>query len=88
MLTDLALEEPNAPCAMRDTYMKWLDDRITVCCIMRVAINDELSCKFKDMQLKEMIYLLNESFGTLRMLRDTKSPALCSMPVCKKERQS
>ena len=37
----------NAPCAVRDTYMKWLNDRTTVHCMMRVAMNDELSHKLK-----------------------------------------
>ena len=50
ILTDQAPEEPtaNAPCAVRDTYTKWLNDRMTVCCMMRIAMNDELSCKFED----------------------------------------
>ena len=52
VLTDLAPEEPaaNAPRAMRDTYMKWLNDRTTMRCVMRVAMNDELSHKFEDAQ--------------------------------------
>ena len=57
VLTDPALEEPtaNAPRAMRDTYMKWLNDRTTVRCIIRIAMNDELNCKFEDVQSEEMI---------------------------------
>ncbi|XP_073112711.1 uncharacterized protein [Elaeis guineensis] len=57
-------EEPtvNAPRAVRDTYMKWLSDCTTMRCVMRAAMNDELSRKFKDAQSKEMIQLLNESF--------------------------
>ena len=54
----------NAPRAMRDTYMKWLNDRMTVHCVMRVAMNDELSHKFEDVQPEEMIQILNESFDT------------------------
>ena len=66
MLTDPTLKEPaNAPHAVRDTYMKWLNDRTTMRYIMRVAMNNELSHKFKDAQSEEMIQLLNESFDTL-----------------------
>ena len=66
ILTDEVLEESvaNAPRAMRDTYVKWLHDRMTVRCVMRVAMNDELSHKFKDVQLEEIIQIWNESFGT------------------------
>ena len=48
---DQAHEEPVATAlsAVTDTYMKWLNDRTTVCCVMRAAMNDdELSCKFED----------------------------------------
>ena len=63
---DQAPEEPaaNAPHVARDTYMKWLNDHTTVCCMMRAAMNDELSHKFEDAQPEEMIQMLNESFGT------------------------
>ena len=59
-----APEEPaiNAPHATRDTYMKWLNDHMTVCCVMRTAMNDVLSRKFEDAQPEEMIQMLNESF--------------------------
>ena len=46
----------------RDTYMKWLNDRMTMRCMMRVAMNDELSRKFEDVQPEEIIQMLNESF--------------------------
>ena len=47
---DEAPEEPivNTPYVMRDTYMKWLNDHMTVRCVMRVAMNNELSHKFED----------------------------------------
>ena len=66
MFLRITPKEPtaNAPCAVRDTYMKWLNDRTTVRCVMRAAMNDELSCKFEDAPPKEMIQMLNESFGT------------------------
>ena len=64
IFTDEVLEESaaNAPRAMRDTYMKWLNDRMTVPCMMRAAMNDEFSHKFEDAQPKENIQMLNESF--------------------------
>ena len=34
----------------RDTYIKWLNDRTTVCCVMRTSMNDELDRKFEDAQ--------------------------------------
>ena len=50
VLMNVASEEliVNAPRAARDIYMKWLNDRTTMHCVMRVAMNDELSHKFKD----------------------------------------
>ena len=53
-----------APRAARDTYMKQLNDHMTVRCMMREAMNDELSRKFEDAQPEEMIQILNESFST------------------------
>ena len=50
---------------MKDTYMKWLNDRMTVHCMIRAAMNDELSRKFEDAQPEEIIKILNESFSTL-----------------------
>ena len=43
VILDPAPKEPivNAPHAIRDTCQKWLNDRITVCCIMRALMNDE-----------------------------------------------
>ena len=66
VLTDEALKEltANTLRAMRDTYMKWLNDRTTVRCVMRVAMNDELSQKFEDAQPEEIIQILIEFFGT------------------------
>ena len=65
ILMDQGPEESvvNAPCTMRDTYMKWLNDLMIVRCMMRAAMNDELSHKFKNMQLEDMIQILNESFS-------------------------
>ena len=53
---DQASKEPaaNAPHIVRDTYMKWINDRTTMCCMMRAAMNDELSRKFKDAQPEEI----------------------------------
>ena len=50
VLTDRTSEElvVNAPYAVRDTYMKWLNDLTTVHYVMRAAMNDELSHKFED----------------------------------------
>ena len=50
ILTDETLEKSatNAPRAVRDTYMKWLNDRTTVRYVMRAAMNDKLCYKFKD----------------------------------------
>ena len=66
MLTDSSLEElaANATHAIRDTYLKWLSDRIIVHCTIRIAMNNELSYKFEDAQPEDMIQMLNESFGT------------------------
>ena len=66
VLMNEAPEEPatNAPRAARDTYMKWLNDCTTVRCMMRAAMNDELSHKFEDAESEEIIKILNESFST------------------------
>ena len=52
-------EEPtvNAPYAVRDTYMKWLNNRMTIHYMMRAVMNDELSHKFEDAQPEEMIQI-------------------------------
>ena len=44
--------------------MKWLNDRMTVHYVMRAAMNNELSHKFEDVQLEDIIQILNESFDT------------------------
>ena len=66
ILTNQAPEElvANAPRAARDTYMKWLNVRMTMHCVIWTAMNDELSRKFEDAQSEEIIQMLNESFGT------------------------
>ena len=66
VLTNLTPEEPapNAHSAVRDTYLKWLNDCTTVHCIMQKVMNDEFSYKFKKAQLEDMLKVLNESFGT------------------------
>ena len=66
VLTDLVSEEPAlyACSVIRDTYLKWLNDRTMVRCIMRAAINDEFSYKFEEAQPEDMLKILNESFGT------------------------
>ena len=66
VLTNEAPKEPatNTLRATSDTYMKWLNDYMTVRCVMRAIINDELSHKFDDVQSEEIIQILNESFST------------------------
>ena len=66
VLTDLTLEEPapNVRSSIRDTYLKWLDDRTMVCCIILTAMNDEFSHRFENAQLQDMLQMLNKSFGT------------------------
>ena len=67
---DFAPEVPasNADVMVRDTYQKWLNDCMTVHCIMRTAISDEFSCKFNDAQSKEILQILNKSFDTFEDL--------------------
>ena len=55
---------PNAQGAIRDTYLKWLNDRTIVYCIMQTTMNDEFSRKFEEAQPEDMLKMLNESFGT------------------------
>ena len=61
VLIDPAPEESaaNASRATRNIYLKWLNDRTIVSCIMRAVMNDELSHKFEDSQPKDMIQMLN-----------------------------
>ena len=66
VIQDPAPKEP-APddCSLvRDTYLKWVSDRITVRCIMRAAMSDELSRIFEEAQPEEILQVLKESFGT------------------------
>ena len=50
VLIDKAPEEPtaNAPRAVRDTYIKWLNNWTTVHCVMRITMNDKFGRKFED----------------------------------------
>ena len=66
MLIDLALEKlaPNACGAVRDTYLKWLNDRTMICCIMLAAMNDEFNHKFEEAQSEKILKVLNDSFST------------------------
>ena len=50
VLMDEVSEESavNALRTTKDTYMKSLNNQTTLRCVMRAAMNDELSCKFKD----------------------------------------
>ena len=45
VITNPTPEEPalNAWGVVWDTYLKWLNDRTIVCCIMRASMNDEFS---------------------------------------------
>ena len=66
VILDPAPEElaANASRTIRDTYQKWLNDRITVRCIMRASMNDEFSHKFKEARPVKILQILKESFGT------------------------
>ena len=50
VLTNLTPEEPapNAWGTVQDTYLKWLNIRTTVRCIMQASMNDEFSQKFEE----------------------------------------
>ena len=50
VIMDPAPEEStvNACSTVRDTYQKWLNDRIAVHYIMRIVMNDEFSHKYED----------------------------------------
>ena len=74
MITDPAFEvsAPNTNVMVEDTYQKWLNNCVTVCCIMRDAMCDKFSCKFINAQSKEMLQMLNKSFGTLENLSSTE----------------
>ena len=50
VLKDPTPKEPiaDAPRAMRDTYLKCLNDCTIVCCIMWAVMNDKFSHKFED----------------------------------------
>ena len=65
MIMDPAPEQPapNVHGAVRDTYQKWLSDRIMVWCIMLAAMNDEFSRQFEQAQPDEILQRLKESFG-------------------------
>ncbi len=66
MITDPAPEQlaGNAWGTIRETYQKWLNDRITVRCIMLAAMSDEFSRRFENAQHEEIVQVLNKSFGT------------------------
>ena len=66
VIIDLTSEEPapNARGAVWDTYLKWLNDRIIVCCIMWASMNDEFSQKFEEAQPEEILQVLKNFFGT------------------------
>ena len=67
VILDPAPEEPavNACGTVRDTYQKWLSDRTTMRCIMLAAImSDEFSCRFETTQPKDMLQVLEDTFGT------------------------
>ena len=70
MIADLAPEvlALNVDTMVRDTYQKWLNDCMTVRCVMEAAMSDKFSCKFDDAQSKEMLQMLNKFFGTLEDL--------------------
>ena len=57
VIMDSTSEEPapNIRGAVRDTYLKWLNDRTTIRCIMRASMNDEFSRKFEEAQLEKIL---------------------------------
>ena len=57
MITDLKLEEPapNAHGTVRNIYLKWLNDRTMVRCIMWASMNDEFNQKFEEAQPEDML---------------------------------
>ena len=66
MITDPALDKlaPNTQGAIRDTYLKCLNDRTMDRYIMWASMNDEFSQKFEEAQPEEMLQVLRDSFGT------------------------
>ena len=66
VIMDSAPEEPtpNARGVVQNTYLKWLNDRTTVRCIMRASMNDEFSRKFEEAQPEKILQVLKDSFGT------------------------
>ena len=54
VITDPAPEQPapNVRGTVRDTYLKWTNDRTIVWCIMLASMNDEFSRKFEEAQPK------------------------------------
>ena len=69
MIMDPIPEIPvsNADVTIRDTYQKWLNDCMTVRCIMRATVSDKFSCKFDDAQPKEILQMLNKFFGAEKL---------------------
>ena len=67
VITDPAPKEPalNAQGMVWDTYLKWLNDRTIVRCIMQASMNDEFSQKFEEAQPEKMLQVLRNFFGTL-----------------------
>ena len=57
VITDPAPEKPtaNAHETVKDTYQKWLSDRITVHCIMLAIMSNEFSRRFKMAEPKDML---------------------------------
>ena len=66
MISDPAPEVPiqNARQAVKDAYQKWLNDHVTVRCIMLASMSDELSRRFESAQPEEILQALDDSFGT------------------------
>lgn len=75
ILTDPALEQPasNSHATIKDTYQKWISDQTMIRCIMLDMINDEFSHRFENAHPKEMIQVLNKSFGILDNIKRHKT---------------
>ena len=66
VISDPAPEVPaqNARQAVKDAYQKWLNDCITMRCIILASMSDELSRRFESAQSEEILQALGDSFGT------------------------
>ena len=83
VITDPTSKEPapNAYDMVWDTYLKWLNDRTMMHCIMRTAMNDEFNRKFKEARSKDMLNVLRESFSTPNDVERHKTSAIFNAQI-------